>query len=174
MYERSQDLTFTCCLIAGLTTQFFQGFQDIQEVACTGAALPSDHNLLSMSLYRTDTEQVYAYANMASRECSTSENFVACDLDKANGKSSVLKALVVDLAEGQSRVYGCNLTSLMSGGRVASTSWSLVVTRPSKSHTACSRLEIFADHPPPPHTHTHTHTHLPSLPRPFFFFFNIC
>ena len=100
---------------------------------CTGAALPSDHNLLSVSLYRKDTDQVYAYANMASRQCSTSESFVACDIDEANGRRSVLKVLVVDLSEGQSRVYGCNLTSLMSGGRIALTSWSLVVTRPSKS-----------------------------------------
>lgn len=118
--------------LPGLTSRPFQGFTAIQSVECTGATLPGDWDLLSMVLYRVSSSELLAIANLRKRSCSTSQTFIACHIDESDSRGSKIKALISDLTEGQSRAYGCNLTSLSSAGQSSIVSWSLVVTRPSK------------------------------------------
>lgn len=105
----------------------------MQEVQCSGSALPSDWDLFSMVLYQVKHERVIALANLRKRECYTSENFASCDLYESEVKKSTLKVLIVDLMDSESREYGCNLTSLLAGGRTVVLSWSISVSSPSKS-----------------------------------------
>ena len=121
--------------LSGLTSQPFQGFTAIQSVECTGATLPGDSDLLSMVLYQVSNSELLAIANLRKRSCSTSQTFIACHIDESDSRRSKIKALISDLTEGQSRAYGCNLTSLSSVGQSSIVSWSLVVTRPSKYTT---------------------------------------
>ena len=99
---------------------------------CTGATLPADTDLLSMVLYQVSSAKLLAIANLRKRSCSTSQTFIACHIDESDSRRSKIKALISDLTEGQSRAYGCNLTSLNSAGQSSIVSWSLVVTRSSK------------------------------------------
>ncbi|KAL8563675.1 hypothetical protein ACOMHN_035409 [Nucella lapillus] len=118
--------------LSRLRAQSFQaGFPGIQSVECSGRTLPSDSDLLSMVLFQRSRSQPLAIVNLRKKSCTTSNIFVACHLDDSDSRRSVVRALVSDLLEGQSRVYGCNVTSLVSNvGQVRLLSWSLLVRRP--------------------------------------------
>ncbi|KAK7490325.1 hypothetical protein BaRGS_00018486, partial [Batillaria attramentaria] len=141
----------------GLSYGSFQGFPDITQVECSGETLPADHDLFSIALYQVSDNRVLAFVNLRKRECSTSHSYVACHIDDADSRKSKLRALVADLNEGESRAYGCNLTSLGSGGQAKLISWSLVVTRirlsyksfqgfPDIIEVECSAEPLPADH----------------------------
>lgn len=108
------------------------GFQDIQEVQCTGDTLSTNVDILSMVLYRESDDRVIAYANIGKGECSTSQTLVACEIYASDSRKSKLKALIVDLTEGQSRTFGCNVSTIASGGRLKTLSWVIAVHRASK------------------------------------------
>ena len=119
---------------SGLSSRSFKGFHDIQQIQCSGEALPPDSDLFFMVLYQvTDNSdggiKTLGQLNVNKRECSTSEDYVSCDIVESESRRSRLKALVADLAEGQSRVYGCNVSALMSGVRMQTFSWSVTVRR---------------------------------------------
>ena len=116
---------------AGLTSRSFQGIHELQEIQCSGENLPPDSDLMTMVLYEARSNKVLAAANLKNQECSTSSSYIACHLDTDSRKSK-LKALVDDLAEGQSRVYGCNVSVFVSGFRAQLFSWSISVKRISK------------------------------------------
>lgn len=59
--------------------------------------------------------------------CSSRGTYSACVLDHADTRRTRLIMLVTDLAEGEVRVYGCNITSFRSGVDVHQVSWSLAV-----------------------------------------------
>ena len=123
-------LLFSHNEFSGLSTFFFQDQAAIQEVVCNGEKLPSSHNLLSLALFREDSNAIIAVANLAGTGmCTTSANFVACEIDEVSGKMSVLRVLIQDLSPGQWRFYGCNLTAL-ENGQTRIHHWSINVSRP--------------------------------------------
>ena len=78
-------------------------------------------------LYEVTSRKILATMNVNKKECTTSEDYVSCDVVDGDSRKSSLSALISDLAEGQSRVYGCNLTALMSRSSVQTFSWSITV-----------------------------------------------
>ena len=120
---------------AGLSSKPFQGFHDLQEVECSAESLPPDSDVMSMVLFHDDLDKtVLAAVNLKKEECSTAEKFVSCEIVPSDCRRSKLKALVDDLAEGQSRVYGCNVSALISGVRMQTFSWSVTVRRIISKH----------------------------------------
>ena len=115
-----------------MSSRSFQGLHDLQELQCSGENLPQDSDLLTIVLYEVKSNNILAAANVRKQECFTSNSYVACHLDDTHTRSSRLKALVDDLAEGQSRVYGCNASVFASGMRLRSFSWSITVHHISK------------------------------------------
>ena len=89
---------------------------------------------MTMVLFAARSNELLAAANLKNQQCSTSKAYVACHLDADSRKTS-LRALVDDLAEGQSRVYGCNVSAFASGMRMESFSWSITVHHISKFFT---------------------------------------
>lgn len=86
-----------------------------------------------MVLYEASNDQMIAYANVGKPECTTAKSFSLCVVDRKESRKSNLKVLIADLYEGQSAVYGCNLTYVVPGGRSKIISWFLQITRISKS-----------------------------------------
>lgn len=122
------------CFNLGLSSESFQGEPSILELQCTGDRLPANTDVLSMVLYepRHHSNKIIAYVNVGKRECSTSESFVSCETDISGSRSVKLKTLILDLNEGLSRSYGCNVSVLETGGNLQIISWSAVVHRVSK------------------------------------------
>ena len=87
---------------------------------------------MTMVLYAADSTGILAAANLRKQECSTSKSYVACRIDATDTRKSKLKVLVDDLVEGESRVYGCNVSAFVSGMRAQLYSWSITVYRISK------------------------------------------
>ncbi|XP_076457965.1 uncharacterized protein LOC143291754 isoform X9 [Babylonia areolata] len=111
----------------GLSSWSFQGFHELQELQCSGENVPADSEIMIMVLYDTATKDILAAASIGKRQCSTSHRFVACHLDPADTRQSRLKVLIDDLAEGQSKVYGCNVTFVTPDMQVKTFSWSTTV-----------------------------------------------
>ncbi|KAK7490329.1 hypothetical protein BaRGS_00018490, partial [Batillaria attramentaria] len=111
----------------GLTSKLFRGFHNVQEIECSGAPLPTGSSLYALVLFEKSSDKVLSLADFSKKQCTTSENFVSCNMDETDFKKSTLRALVVNLAEGESRVYGCNASILTPGGRFSVISWSLTV-----------------------------------------------
>ena len=80
-----------------------------------------------MVLYEKQSDKVLSLADLSKEQCSTDSDYVSCEIDAVDSKNSLLRVLVVDLAEGQSRTYGCNASIVTSGGRFQVVSWSVVV-----------------------------------------------
>ena len=111
----------------GLSSGIFQGFQDIQEIKCSGESLPQDTDVMFVVLYQVATKKVLATMKVNRRECTTSEDYNSCYISDGDSRKSYLTALISDLVEGQSRVYGCNVSALISGTRMEIFSWSIAV-----------------------------------------------
>lgn len=97
------------------------------EVECSGVPLDSGTDVLGIALYTSEDRRVLAYVNMKNSMCSSRGTYSACVLDHADTRRTRLIMLVTDLAEGEVRVYGCNITSFRSGVDVHQVSWSLAV-----------------------------------------------
>ena len=119
--------------LSGMSSRLYRGFHNIQEVACTGRTLPAGSNLYALVLYEKEHDRVVAIADFSKKQCATSDHYSSCDLDPVDAKHSQLRSLNVDLAEGQSRAYGCNASFMTSGGRFRVVSWSLTIRHTSKS-----------------------------------------
>ncbi|XP_025102319.1 uncharacterized protein LOC112568947 [Pomacea canaliculata] len=113
----------------GLTWGLFRGLPHVQEVQCRGDALPPDSSLLLMTVYGMSTHPALALLNMATRHCSTAHAFVSCHVHDSEPRRSHVTVLVTDLQEGESRKYGCNVTSVSAGGQVQTTAWAVSVQR---------------------------------------------
>lgn len=94
--------------------------------------MDSDVDVFSLVLLNVKNDSVYASANVAKRECSTSRLFTSCSFHATESRLTQLRMLITDLSEGEGRLYGCNVTSIKTGGRVTITFWTLMVTRNSK------------------------------------------
>ena len=86
-----------------------------------------------MVLYEKQSDKVLSLADLSKEQCSTDSDYVSCEIDAVDSKNSLLRVLVVDLAAGQSRAYGCNVSVLTSKGRFEAVSWSVTAHHQSKS-----------------------------------------
>lgn len=103
----------------------FQGVPYIREVSCSGATLDSDANVFSMALYEKGRQ--LAQVNVMTNECTTSGRFSSCDINTRDSRRSVLKTLLIDLSEEETKEFVCELNSLKTGGRPTLTVWNLEV-----------------------------------------------
>lgn len=96
----------------------------VQQVECSGHVLEPDVTLFGMTLFAGANHDVLAYVNLRDKECATSRVYSACVIDGSDYRKTKLMALVLDLRDDESRMYGCNVTSLKSGkGHIIS--WSI-------------------------------------------------
>lgn len=124
-------MSFRCANIytfIGMTAHSFRNIPTIQEILCTGSALESDANLLSLTLFRFSDNFTLASLNMGNRECSTSATFSSCLIRESDSKKSTIRALVTDLQAGESQKYVCEASSLKPGERIKVAYWSLTIT----------------------------------------------
>ena len=80
-----------------------------------------------MVLYQVSQGKILGKLNAKNKQCSTSEDYVSCDIDESESRKSRLNALIADLTEGQSREYGCNVTALFSGSTTGIVSWTIAI-----------------------------------------------
>ena len=112
----------------------FKEIPHIFELSCSADALEADANLLSMVLFRLSDDVILASLNMASRECSTSAVFSSCVIEETDVRKSSVKTLVMNLKEGETSRYGCEVSSMKSGERVTVAAWSVAITGKSESY----------------------------------------
>ena len=115
----------------------FEHIEGILEVECNAQKLDFSADVLTMTLFQFKPANgrnngLLAFVSPKTSECTTAEDFSSCVIDRGSSRDTRLKTLVLDLRVGESRVLGCNVTSLDSQKRLVSTSWSLVVVRNSK------------------------------------------
>ena len=108
---------------------------------CSAEHLPPRSDVMTMVLYHHHHHHhnnhhpgqgsaVVAVVNLKTKTCTTTEAFVSCDAAEGNdSRRSRVRVLVDDLTEGQSRVYGCNVSALVSGVRMETYSWAVSVRR---------------------------------------------
>lgn len=109
----------------------FHNLPRIQEVECTGTTLDADATVSSMILYDS-RDHIIASVNTLTGECTTGGAFSSCVLHNRDTRKTRLRTLVMDLEHGQSRTYGCEVTSFRSGERARISTWSLTVRAGSK------------------------------------------
>ena len=123
---------------SGLIWRPFHGFHDIQEIICSGETMPAEvDSVLFVGLYQWANKKAIATMNVNTKECTTSEDYNSCDVVDGDTRRSSLRALVWDLGEGQSRVYGCNVTALVSRSFVRTYSWTVTVRHVPRECTYC-------------------------------------
>ena len=115
-----------------MTSKDFKGIPSIQEVEFRGTGLRPEVKLLSLKLYRMSDSFVLASLNVLANTCLTYSDFSSCHLSTADTHQSLLRVLVHDLEEGESRRYGCKVTVVQSEGDASELKWSIVVMRRSE------------------------------------------
>ncbi|XP_076457960.1 uncharacterized protein LOC143291754 isoform X5 [Babylonia areolata] len=147
---------------SGLTSRSFLGLPGLHQVECSGRALAPDSDLFFMAMYRVSDGAVLGKMNLKKKECQTSRVYVSCSgLDEGgDSRESVMRMVVADLAEGQSRVFGCNVTALVGGVEMRSLSWSIRVSTPLSRSTSDRTTTTVA-----PTTTTTTTTTIKPQPR---------
>lgn len=111
----------------------FMTSHTILEVECSGEGLPADTDLTSIALYSADDDvdhHVIASVNLVHDRCLCASGFAACHLDRGDSRRTRLRVLVQDLARGDSRVYGCDVSTFKPGERPQFVSWKLRVQHP--------------------------------------------
>ncbi|KAL8563661.1 hypothetical protein ACOMHN_035395 [Nucella lapillus] len=116
-------------LRVALLVRDFSGSPDILEVVCSGTALASDVSLLTMTLYSVPSNHVQATASVFDDQCTTTGVFASCLVDRQNSRKSQLKMLVMNLEVGTRLGFGCEITSVKSGQRSSTSSWTIEVQR---------------------------------------------
>lgn len=125
-----------------MTVHTFRGIPDLQEVECSGGHLDSEVNILALKLVEESNSSVLAYANPMKKECLTFGEFSSCFLDTTDTRKSRLRILVSDLAVGQTRMYGCVVSSWKSLGVTETLKWSVAVTGQRKSQQHYSYIAL--------------------------------
>lgn len=113
----------------GIKGLSFQGHDFIHEVVCSGETLDAGWDVLSMVLYECQGHKVLATVNLRSQECSTGDSFSSCFIDNRDTRNTRISSLITDLAGGESKEYGCNITSFKSGTRAYFLSWKTTITQ---------------------------------------------
>ena len=108
----------------------FAGSATILELECTGRALTSNADLLSLALYRQrgSDEDVMVSVNLRTGHCTTSHIYAACVISPFDVMATRVVVLITDLEEEESRNFGCKVTSLGQVGLPSITTWVLTVT----------------------------------------------
>lgn len=131
----TMHLPFTIVFIfflLGMSVNNFQGLQDVLEVECSSERVETYFDVFTVSLFLLKNDKILAFVSPKSRECTTSSYFSACVVDSVNPRLSRVKTLLVDLPEGHTESFGCNVTSLNPQRRFVTTSWSLDVRKESE------------------------------------------
>ncbi|PVD27102.1 hypothetical protein C0Q70_12253 [Pomacea canaliculata] len=115
----------------GMSVRDFRSHASIQEVECRGEGLPSEVKLWSLTIFSLPERTVLAYVNPLSDQCVTMTHFSSCTVDTSDTRNSVLRILVADLEEEETRQYGCNATGLTAIGHSHALSWTVWVRRRS-------------------------------------------
>ena len=105
----------------------FQGIRSVLEVECSGAGLQADAKLVSLTLRQSYEDKFLASVNLVNNECTTSDSFSSCELNKQDDRKTKVKTLVMDLQAGEERKFSCDVNNLRSRGRSDVTTLSLVV-----------------------------------------------
>lgn len=119
---------------SGFVSKNFHGFHSITELECSGSSLPTDADILTIVIYVVRNDHVIASANVGKEECSTSGSFSSCVFHPQDTRGAQLRTLITDPpTEEEYRVYGCNVTSFKTGGRLNTVTWMTRVERERKS-----------------------------------------
>ncbi|KAK7488909.1 hypothetical protein BaRGS_00019866, partial [Batillaria attramentaria] len=115
-----------------MSVRDFKGIPSIQEVECWGGALEAGVRLFSLKIFLIPEGTVLAFLEPSSANCVTYSEFSSCFIETSDTRNSRLRVLVPELNEGESKVYGCNATSIKTLDHYKITSWNIVVTRESE------------------------------------------
>lgn len=111
-----------------MSVRDFRGFESIQEVECSGGHFEAEVNILYLKLFEVSNQTVLAYLNHPSRNCLTFAEFSSCFVDPLNSRGSRLRILVSDLDVGETRQYGCTVSTWKSLKDTEKFTWSVSVT----------------------------------------------
>lgn len=116
---------------AGFRSNSFRGISTLHELQCSAETLASDLALMGITVFIERNNKIIAYINVRDNECSTSDVYSACVVDKSDFRKSKLITLVADISTGETRSYGCNLTSFRNG-QGHTVTWFISVHQASK------------------------------------------
>lgn len=115
-----------------MTSRDFRGIPSIQEVECWGGHLNPEVKLISLQLFKLPESTVLASLNVITDNCLTFIEYSSCTIHPANTHRSTLRMLVHDLAEGDSREYGCTANTVNQLGNSIYEHWKLALRRNSE------------------------------------------
>lgn len=104
---------------------------------CAGGTLTPEVKLISLQIHRLRDSAALASLNIYTNSCITLGDFSSCHIDSADTHRSRLKILVVDLDEGESREYGCVVTTVSSFGNAEVTNLKILVSRKREAFLMC-------------------------------------
>lgn len=124
-----------------MTSRNFRGIPEIQEVECWGGNLEADVSLLTLKLFDVSDDTIVAFLKHFSSECTAYGEFASCAIDAADTRRSKLRVLVADLAENETRIYGC-VASVLRGTETEKITWKLPITL-SRKFTRILFLNVY-------------------------------
>ena len=125
--------TSTIFFSPGMKVRPFEGMNAVLEVECTGETLDFDVDILTMALFVHRSNDLLAFVNLNKNKCTTASHFSSCHIDPGFSRNTKVKTLVLDLKVGESRRFGCNMTTLRSGRSwTENIAWAVVATRRSE------------------------------------------
>ena len=124
---------------SGLSVRGFQSIPHVLEVRCSGEALDTNADLLTLRLYTTPDTEMLASVNLRKFKCMSSSSFASCDVNERDSRRTSLNVLVTDLKEGESRSFGCT-AGYEADGWIESKSWTLEAKRNSECGVLCCGL----------------------------------
>lgn len=83
--------------------------------------------LMSLKLFRVADGAVLAFVNPLVNECITFEEFSSCYTNLGDSRKTFLRVLVSDLAEGETRMYGCVATTVRSFDTTQQHTWNISI-----------------------------------------------
>ena len=125
-----------------MTSRDFRGIPSIQEVECWGGNLNSEVKLISLQLFKLPESTVLASLNVITNSCLTFSEFSSCRIHSTNTHRSLLRMLVHDLEEGDSREYGCTANTVNQLGNSIYENWKLILRRNSKCKTVPAKYSF--------------------------------
>ena len=105
----------------------------ILEIECSGRRLPVSVDVSSMKLFTHVTNETMAMVFPTKNTCKTFTYFSSCHINVVHTRKSSLKALVTDVAAGETVMVGCNVSVFNQNGEIRMYSWLRSVLRQSKN-----------------------------------------
>lgn len=113
-----------------MVSRSFPGVPSLQILECSGIVLETNVDLLTLTIFTSHNGRDVSLVsvNLRNKACSIAEDtFSLCNIDNSDSRKASLQTLISNPTTDQPKVYGCNATVYLSGGRVHTTSWSLPV-----------------------------------------------